>query len=122
MKDHTSNNCRITKGEKCMKCGILGHFAKCCKTRSPKKAETHEVKANEIKKASSSDEESFLFKIGDNNRPVYSICVEDTVINMLIDSDQHSTSLMKLHIGSLEHCQNCKTAQAKYLHIQGKPH
>ena len=86
MKNHTSNNCRITKGKKCMKCGILGHFAKYCKTRSPKKAETHEVKANEIQKESSSDEESFLFKIGDNNRPVYPICVEDSVINMLIDS------------------------------------
>ena len=69
-----------------MKCGISGHFAKYCKIRSPKKAETHEVKANEIQKESSSDEESFLLKIGNNNRPVYPICVEDAIINMLIDS------------------------------------
>ena len=86
MKNHTSNNCKITKRKKCMKCCILGHFANYRKTRSPKRAETHEVRANEIQKESSSDEESFLLKIGNNNRPVYPICVEDAIINMLIDS------------------------------------
>ena len=45
------------------------------------------VKTNEIHEESSSGEESVLFKIGNNNRPVCSICVEDTAINMLIDSE-----------------------------------
>ena len=87
MNNHTSNNCRITKGKKCMKCGILGHFAKCCKTKSPKKTGTHQVKAHEIQ-AENIGDESFVFSIGNNDRdrPVHPICVEDTCINMLIDS------------------------------------
>ena len=69
-----------------MKCGIMGHFAKYCKTKTPKKSESHEVKANEITTESSSDDEAFVFKIGNKERPVYPINVDGTPINMLIDS------------------------------------
>ena len=86
MKNHKSKDCRVTKGKKCMKCGIIGHFAKYCKTKNPKKPESHQVKANEITTESSSDDEAFVFKIGNEERPVYPINVEGTRINMLIDS------------------------------------
>ena len=84
MKNHKSKDRRVTKGKKCMKCGIIGHFAKYCKTKNPKKPESHEVKANEITTESSSDDEAFVFKIGNEERPVYLINVEGTRINMLI--------------------------------------
>ena len=29
----------------------------------------------------------FLFKVGNNNRSVYQICVEDDIINMIIDNE-----------------------------------
>ena len=69
-----------------MKCGIMGHFAKFCKTKLPKKTEIHQIKANHIQLENSSEEDFFVFWIGDSARPVYSIFVENTIINMLIDS------------------------------------
>ena len=83
MKNHKSKDCRVTKGKKCMKCGIMGHFAKYCKTKNFKKSESHEVKANEITTESPSDEEAFVFKVGNKERPVN---VDGTPINILIDS------------------------------------
>ena len=53
MKNHKSKDCRVTKGKKCMKCGIMGHSAKYCMTKNPKEFESHEVKANEITTESS---------------------------------------------------------------------
>ena len=69
-----------------MKSGIMRHFAKFCKTKLPKKTEIHHVKANEIQLENQSEEETFVFRIGNSARPIYPICVENTFINMLIDS------------------------------------
>ena len=69
-----------------MKCGIVGHFAKCCKTKNPKKPDNHQVRASEVTAESSSDDETPLFKIGSKERPVYPVYIDGTPINMLIDS------------------------------------
>ena len=84
MKNNNSKDCRVTKGKKCMKCGIMGHFAKFCKTKNPKKSESHQVRASEVTAESSSDDETSVFKIGSKERPVYPVFIEDTPINMLI--------------------------------------
>lgn len=86
MRNHKSQDCRVTKWKKCMKCGIMGHFAKYCKTKAPKKAESHQVRANEFTTESSSDDEAFVFTIGSKERPVYQVSVDGTPIKMLIDS------------------------------------
>eukprot|EP00795_Rhopilema_esculentum_P017886 gene17886-biopygen2051 len=86
MKNHNSKDCRVTKGKKCMKCGIMGHFAKCCKTKNPKKPENHQVRASKVTTESSSDDETSVFKIGSKERPVYPVYIDGTPINMLIDS------------------------------------
>eukprot|EP00795_Rhopilema_esculentum_P004164 gene4164-biopygen11942 len=86
MKNHNSKDCRVTKGRKCMKCGIMGHFAKCCKTQNPKKPENHQVRASKVTTESSSDDETSVFKIGSKERPVYPVYIDGTPINMLIDS------------------------------------
>eukprot|EP00112_Aurelia_sp_Birch-Aquarium-sp1_P015403 Seg3408.2 transcript_id=Seg3408.2/GoldUCD/mRNA.D3Y31 product="putative protein K02A2.6" protein_id=Seg3408.2/GoldUCD/D3Y31 len=79
----------------------MGHFAKFCKTKTPKKSESIKSGANEITTRSSSDDEAFVFKIGSKERPVYPVNVDGTPINMLIDSGStlniiDETSLQKL--------------------------
>ena len=81
MINHKSKDCRVTKGKKCMNCGIMGHFAKYCKTKTPKKSKSHEVKTE-----SSSDDESFVFKIESKERPVYPVNMNGTPIKMFIDT------------------------------------
>ena len=120
MKNHTSNNCRITKGKQCMKCGIMGHFAKFCKTKLPKKTEIHQIKANEIQPENSSDEESFVFRIGDSARPVYPIFVENTKINMLIDSGSTLNILDETTYRTLSKIPKLQNSTAKIFTYSGQ--
>ena len=103
-----------------MKCGIMGHFAKFCKTKLPKKTEIHQIKANEIQPENSSDEESFVFRIGDSARPVYPIFVENTKINMLIDSGSTLNILDETTYRTLSKIPKLQNSTAKIFTYSGQ--
>ncbi len=119
-KNHQSRECKVTKGKKCMKCGILGHFAKYCKTKTVTKSEKHQVKANEVRTESSSDDEAFVFKIGNKDRPIYTVNVDSTPINMLIDSGSTLNILDEISFKKLKTKPNLEDSKTKIFTYQAK--
>eukprot|EP00795_Rhopilema_esculentum_P017882 gene17882-biopygen1759 len=120
MKNHNSKDCRVTKGRKCMKCGIMGHFAKCCKTKNPKKPENHQVRASEVTTESSSDDETSVFKIRSKERPVYPVYIDGTPINMLIDSGSTLNIIDEISFQKLPKKPQLESSKTKIFTYLGK--
>ena len=85
-RGHLSYNCKCTQGKKCLKCGNLGHFAKCCKTD----VESNQQSVNQFKNNLSNDErdnEVYMFSMKHKSTDKrYPINTGSKETNMLIDS------------------------------------
>ena len=77
-------------GKTCSKCGFLGHFAVCCKSKVPKKrsSEKHRADgANQVTDKPEEDYYAFVLKGGNDSSGVVDLCVGGVQVeNVLIDS------------------------------------
>ena len=82
--NHLANNCEVTKGKTCRKCGKLGHFSTVCRSNSTINRNNY-VRYIE---GSDSSENDFVLSINSNgitNEP-FPILMENKEVSVLIDS------------------------------------
>ena len=110
---HTSKECRISRDHKCKKCGMMGHFKVCCRSkqfaspspglsrgrergrgksrerggRGQPRSDVHEISEATAAQTSSSTEDFYVFSTTPTENPSnIELYIEDKPINVVIDS------------------------------------
>ena len=92
---HLSYECRRSRGKICGKCGKKGHFQQACRTKSDQPSyqqrdRQHVHNTEHQSDSSDSTEEVYVFKLNSKGQEVHKIKINETKIDILIDSGSTS--------------------------------